>query len=333
MLSWLYITEEGARLNRQGGHYIIKRENEIICEVPEGLVEGVVLIDQVQVSSSVIVDCLRRNLPVTWLSTTGRFYGRLTSTQNQDVLRQAEQFALAEEDKFRLELAKRIVFGKIYNQMTVLRRYNRTAKSTTIDEALQYMRAIADKLHMAESIESIRGYEGAIARRYFAELGSMLPDDFSFARRSRRPPLDRFNSLLSFGYTLLLYDFYTAIVNTGLHPYVGFLHSLRNGHPALASDLMEPWRPAIVDSMCLSLISHHELHAEHFIEDEMTGGIYLDRIGRRVFICAYEKRMQSINRYFKGEYSWRYTVGMECNSYSLALDRKDVELLRPLVIR
>ena len=333
-MSWLYVTEPGARLIKRGGCYVIQRENETICEVPAGLVEGAVIIDTVQVSSQVIVDFLHNNVPLTWLSTTGKFFGRLESTQNQDVMRQKAQFDLQENDPFRVALSKRIVFGKIYNQMTILRRYQRTAQLPNMDDVLKQMRLIANKIDRDKEIEAIMGHEGAIARLYFGQLGKIVPKEFAFERRSRRPPEDAFNAMLSFGYTLLIYDFYTALTNLGLHPYVGFLHSLRNGHPALASDLMEPWRPAVVDALCLSLISHHEIKPEHFTEkDPETGGVYLDRVGRRIFIRAYEKKMQGVNKYFKGEYSWRYSVGMECDSFRQALEHKDLSLLRPFIIR
>lgn len=332
-MSWLYVTEAGARLSKQGGVFSIWREHEIICEVPSELVEGVVVIDAVQVSSAVVVDCLRRGVPLTWLSTRGEFFGRLESTRDQDVFLQAEQFALREDDAFRLMLARRVVFGKVYNQRTVLRRYNRTAKLAATEGVLREIRAVADHINTADSIEKIMGYEGIIARMYFAELGRMVPTAFGFKGRTRRPPLDRFNAMLSFGYTLLMYDFYTAAVSTGLHPYVGFLHALRNGHPALCSDLMEPWRPAVVDSLCLSLVAHHEIRAEHFDTSDPEGAVYLDRVGRRIFIKAYEKKLQSLNGYFGGEYSWRHTIKMECESLTQALREKDADRLRPMVIR
>ena len=127
-MSWIYVTEPGAKLAKQGGRYVISRENETICEVPSAVVEGVTLFDSIQISSSVIVDFLERNIPLTWISSTGRFFGRLESTDHQNVLRQKEQFdALADKD-FCLALAKRVVFGKVYNQRTILRNYNRRAE-------------------------------------------------------------------------------------------------------------------------------------------------------------------------------------------------------------
>lgn len=332
-MSWIYVTEPGAHLGKRGGYYVISREHETICEVPSATAEGAVIVDTVQVSSSVIVDFLKKGLPLTWLSTSGQFFGRLESTMNQNVLRQRDQFYLREDQEFLLALSRRIIFGKIYNQMTVLRRYQRSTDSQTIPQALNQIRAIANHLESAQSTEEIMGYEGSIARIYFHEIGRLPASRFRFEKRSKQPPKDPFNAMLSFGYTLLMYDFYTAISNSGLHPYVGFLHALKTGHPALASDLMEPWRAAVVDGLCLSLVSHHEIKEEHFQKNDETGGTYLDKIGRRIFIRAYERKMQSVNRYFKGGYSWRHTIQMACDAYSLAISRKDIDVLRPLIIR
>lgn len=331
-MSWLYVTEPGTKISREGGRYVLRRENEVICEVPAASLEGVTLIDSVQISSKAVSDFLERGLPVTWLSSTGKFFGRLESTMHQNVLRQKEQFHRLEDDAFRLSLAKRIVFGKIYNQRAILRSYNRQAHHPDVEKAYKDIRILADKLHQADTIEQVMGYEGAIARMYFQALGKLLPPDFSFDSRSKRPPKDKFNSMLSFGYTLLMYDFYTGLSNCGLHPYIGFLHALRNGHPALASDLMEPWRPAVVDRLCLSLVTHRELDKTHFQPGD-NDGVYLNRIGRRIFIRAYERKLRTVNSYFGGKYSWRHTIRMECASYSLAVHTGNVDDLKPLVIR
>ncbi len=332
-MSWLYITEEGAHLSRKGGHYIISREHEKICEVPAALVEGAVLIDSVQISSTVIVDFLRRGIPLTWLSSRGQFFGRLESTSHQDIFKQQMQFELRGDLPFCMNLSKMIIFDKIYNQITILRRYNRIRRLPSVESAVRNIRASADRLHQAETPEEIMGYEGIAAKFYFYALGEMLPEEFQFKKRSRQPPKDPFNSMLSFGYTLMMYDFYTAIRNLGLHPYVGFLHALKNGHPALASDLMEPWRPALIDSICMAMVLKGEIKKEHFEAADDGQGVYLNRIGRRLLIQKYEKKMSSVNRYFQGSYSWRHTIMMQCESFRQSMTEKNVELFKPLVIR
>ena len=330
-MTWLYVTEPGARIGKKGGNIVLGRANEIICEIPLETVEGVTVIDSVQVSSAVISIFLEKRIPVTWLSTGGKYYGRLESTQSHDVFLQKEQYNVIEDKAFCLQLARKVVFCKIYNQRTILRSYNRRAQNDLVTSLQQRIKYLTGKIEGAETAEVVMGYEGSIARNYFQALGQLLPENFVFSARSKRPPKDRFNAMLSFGYTLLMYDFYTAIQNTGLHPYIGFLHALRNGHPALASDLMEPWRPAIVDSLCLSLVTHKEIAPDCF--EEADGGVYLNRVGRKIFIKEYERKMRTVNTYFSGKYSWRHTIQMECDSYRTALHQKDVEVLKPLVIR
>ena len=331
-MTWLYVTEPGLRVTKNGGHIVLIQENEVVCKIPSETVEGVTVIDSVQVSSAVISFLLLKKVPVTWLSSGGKYFGRLESTQSHDVFCQKEQFDLLADTEFCLLLAKKVINCKIYNQRTVLRNYNRRAKLDSVVELYQKIKYLSEKIDGAETVEVIMGYEGSIARNYFQALGQLVPEDFHFDTRTKQPPRDRFNAMLSFGYTLLLYDFYTAIQNTGLHPYIGFLHALKNGHPALASDLMEPWRAAIVDSLCLSLINHNEIKPGSFTQSP-EGGTYLDRMGRKIFIREYERKMKSVNSYFGGQYSWRHTIQMECDSYRLAIHRKDIEALKPLVTR
>ena len=240
---------------------------------------------------------------------------------------------MLQDGTFCLNLGRMVIFRKIYNQRAVLRNYNRRTGLEDVKEAYDRIRILADQLHKAETIETVMGYEGAISRIYFKALSSFLPSEFQFEKRSRRPPKDFFNSMLSFGYTLLMYDFYSAITRTGLSPYIGFLHALRKGHPALASDLMEPWRAAIVDSFCLALVTHHEIDKDCFVRNDDNGGVYLNRVGRRIFIQAYERKLRSVNSYFDGKYSWRHTIQMECDTYRQALHTKNPETLKALVIR
>lgn len=206
-MSWIYVTEAGARLGLREGRYVISREHEVLAEVPSEIVEGVTVIDAVQVSSRAIVDFLERDIPVTWLSTTGKFFGRLKSTSAQDMSRVKEQFARAEDAAFCLDLARLTVFRKIYNQRAILRSYNRRAESRLVQQTYDQIRILADKLHTAKTVDEVMGYEGAVARLYFRALSEFLPEEFRFEKRTRQPPTDPFNSMLSFGYTLLMYDF------------------------------------------------------------------------------------------------------------------------------
>ena len=195
------------------------------------------------------------------------------------------------------------------------------------------MMTMADHLKTAEDRESLMGYEGMAAKIYFSALGKIVDPAFSFEKRSKRPPLDPFNSLLSFAYTLIMYELFTAITNEGLHPYVGFLHALKEHHPALASDLLEEWRAVLADSFVMALVQHHEIKEEHFCHDEESRGVYLTSEGRKIFFRAYEKKMRSTNQYIDGKHSFRRSLNYQVAQYSQALLAQEPKMYEPIWIR
>lgn len=333
-MSFVYITEVGAKLQKRGGVLQVGRDLELLMELPIESVEGLVLVDGVQVSSSVMVELLRRGIPVTWLSTQGRFYGRLESTQHVDVFKQRRQI-LAYDEPFALEIARRMIVAKIHNQQTLVRRYKRNINGNTseLNAIVVKLGIMKDKAARAADRDQLMGYEGVAARDYFAALGAMVAEPFAFEGRSKRPPLDPFNSMLSLGYTLLMYELYTAICNQGLSPYFGVNHALKNHHPTLASDLMEEWRPIIIDSLAMSLASHHEVTLEHFYESEENGGVYMTREGRVIFLRAYEKKMRTQNKYLAGEHSYRRSIILQTRAFTAALMAGEASAYDPIMLR
>lgn len=332
ILSFVYITEEGAKVQKKNGKYLVGRNLEIMFEIPENVLEGLVLIDKVQVSSQAMTSFLQNGIPVTWISDTGKYFGRLESTQHVNVFKQAKQIEVR-DSKFAMKIARKIITAKAKNQMTVLKRYNRRCKSLKVDMNIRQMGAILRKVDCADTREKIMGYEGIIARYYFEAFGLMVPEEFAFTKRTRQPPKDKFNSMLSFGYTLLMYEIYTALINQGLHPYFGFLHALKNHHPALASDLMEEWRSVIVDSMVMSIVHRHEIAEDLFTANEETGGVYLKREGRNIFLRAYEKKMRTINKYLRGEKSYRYGLRQQTALYAEALMAENADIYEPIILK
>ena len=332
-MSFVYITEEGAYVQKRGGNFVIGRNRECIMEIPEEVLEGLTLIDRVQVSSQAMVELLRLGIPVTWLSRTGAFFGRLESTRHVHVFRQ-EQPILLKGSAFYLALSRKVVAAKVHNQLTLLRRYNRRAELGEVRRDIEEILALRKHIFQCETSEQLMGYEGVIAKLYFRALGRLVPAEFSFSRRSRRPPLDAFNAMLSLGYTLLMYDVYTALSNEGLHPYFGFLHALKNRHPALASDLMEEWRAVLVDSMVLALVQHHEVRPEHFAPPSDGGeGVFLTREGRAIFLHAYEKKLRTVNQYMTGKHSYRHSLSFQAGQYAQALMAQNAEIYEPISLR
>ncbi len=332
-MSFVYITEDGAYIKKRGGNFVVGRNNETVMEIPEEVLEGLVLVDSVQVSSQAMTEFLRLGIPVTWLSHTGAFFGRLESTRHVHVFRQEKQ-VLARQSPFSLALAKKCIAGKVHNQLTVIRRHRRYDEREDLKDAVRQILALRKHIFQSETSEQIMGYEGIMARIYFQALAKMVPPEFSFPGRSRQPPLDAFNAMLSFGYTLLMYEIYTAVANEGLSPYFGFLHALKNRHPALASDLMEEWRSVLIDSMVLSLVNHHEIKLEHFTpREDGEPGIYLTRDGRAIFLRAYEKKLRTQNKYIEGKRSYRQSLAYQAGKYAEALMAENAELYEPIFLR
>lgn len=331
-MSFVYITEEGAYIKKKENKFIVGRNLETIMQIPAGTLEGLVLIGSVQVSSQAMVELLEREIPVTWISSMGKFFGRLESTRHVNVFKHKKQI-LMQDSPISLEFAKMIILAKVHNQIIVLRRYNRNANEKSIDSLMRNILAVRKNINSAATKEQLMGYEGIIARIYFEALGKIVANEFSFTKRTKQPPLDPFNSMLSFGYTLLMYELYTAIVNNGLHPYFGFLHTLKNHHPALASDLLEEWRAVIVDSMVLSLIQHREITTEYFQKSNTNNGVYLTREGRKIFLREYEKKMRTVNKYQGTKKSYRYTLNEQVKNYSQVLMQDDIKIYHPIYIR
>lgn len=333
-MSFAYITEEGAFIRKRGGNFTVGRNEESVMEIPAETLEGLTLIDTVQVSSRAMVELLRLGIPVTWLSRTGYFFGRLESTRHVNVFRQERQILLR-DSFFYLAMARKVIAAKTHNQFILLRRYNRSASLPEVRTAMAEITALSKHIPRCETNTQLMGYEGAIAKVYFRALGLLVPEAFAFVKRSRRPPMDPFNTMLSFGYTLLMYDLYTVVNNEGLHPYFGFLHALKNRHPALASDLMEEWRPVLVDAMVLSLVHHHEMRPEYFApsEEEERPGIFLTREGRAIFLRAYEKKMRATSLYGGGRRSYRALLGHQGRQYAQALMAENAEIYEPIRLR
>lgn len=333
----LYLTEEGSHLTLKDNRIVIKKSSETLKEVSLEKVDNIVLIGNISITSPLSIELLEREIPVNWLSSTGKFYGRLEPTTRVNIARQREQFRCSDDNAFSLELAKTFIIGKVKNCQVVLRRYNRNFEYEDVQENIEELKRYTIKISEAETIEQLLGYEGNSAKLYFNSLGKMVRDEFKFDKRTRRPPKDKFNCLLSLGYTLLLYEIYTAIINKGLHPYCSFLHKIRNGHPALASDLIEEWRPTIVDSLVMNLVQTKIITPEHFLpQDENTGGVFLTKEGLKIFIKKFEDRLKQLNSYLTYvDYplSFRESLQFQVGALVKSIEEKDTNIYRVVLIR
>lgn len=332
-MCYVYLSDDGAKLRKRGNRFMVTREDEVLLELPEESLEGLVLTNSVHLSSQAAVSLLQRGVPTTWISTHGKFFGRLESTRHVDVFRQRRQ-VLAVGSDFALQFSKRIISAKVHNQLIILRRSVRYMECVqpSVEKALAKLQIIKRKVASVENVRRLMGYEGLAVRYYFQALGQTMPEDFAFKVRSKRPPLDEFNALLSFGYTLVQDEVYTALCNHGLNPYFGMMHALKNGHAALASDLMEEWRAVLIDSMVIALVRHNEIKKEHF-EHKEDGAVYLNADGRRIFWQAYEKKLHTCNKYLEGEHSYRSSINLQVRRFADALMADEADIYEPIQLR
>jgi len=298
LLNTLYVTTQGTYLSRDGETVLVRVEKETKLSIPIHTLDGIVCFGQVSCSPPLMQLCGDRNVSISFMSLYGRFWGRVQGPVSGNVLLRREQYRRADDEEATLEIARACVIAKIANCRTVLLRAVRDHAQqidvAPIEDASQKLLRLMENLRKPQTLETLRGIEGDAARTYFAVFDHLIvaqKDDFSFHERSRRPPLDRVNALLSFLYTLLAHDVASALETVGLDPAVGYLHRDRPGRPGLALDLMEEFRPFLADRLALSLINRQQLKGKGFRITE-TGAVLMDDPTRKELLLAYQKRKQ-----------------------------------------
>lgn len=334
-MSFLYIYERAAKIGVRDNCIVVESEN-LKRTLPIEGVENVIIFGEASLSSSCVKHFMERDINLTWLSSRGKFYGRLESTRNVNIYRQRRQFACGENEEFCLALSKKIVVAKVKNQITILRRYQRSRIKKSVSNIIDAMARLLPVMERVNSKEELMGHEGIAARHYYHGLAALVEPEFAFSGRNRQPPRDPFNSLLSFAYTLLMYDVYTAAVNRGLNPYASFLHSIRKGHPALCSDLMEEWRAVLADSLAFYVTSKGIIKPDHFDKPNHEGGVYLNTNASKAYIAEYEKKVRSRSHYLTYvdySVSFRRAIEMQCQRLAKAVEEGEPDIYQPVVIR
>ncbi|MBM6726850.1 CRISPR-associated endonuclease Cas1 [Megamonas funiformis] len=327
----IYINENGAYLHKKGGRLIIEKDDIIIKEIPLELVEDITVVNTTQISSALITECFAKDIPIFWISSSGNLLGSLYSPKNIDIFKHKQQFELLSDKNFYFQLAQNTVYAKIHNQITLLRRYNRNLKIDKVTELINYIKNVQKNIQYTTDFNELLGYEGLSSRTYFSALGLICPKPFQFSKRSKQPPLDPFNAMLSFGYNILFNEILSAVISTGLHPYIGFFHQLAKGHPALVSDLIEEWRAIIIDSLVMNLIKRNSITIDMF--DKNKKSCYLNADGKKIFLNAYNKKLQTENKYIEGTYTYRQSINLQCKNYARVIINKDISLYTPIKLR
>lgn len=288
----LYVTEPGSMVGKSKGRLVVTKKGERLASERMIDVSQVCLFGNVQVSAQAMRDLLGRDVPVCWFSSGGWFAGMAQGLPSKHVeLRRRQVIAEAHGG---LDIARRVIDGKIRNSRTLLRRNARS----DVTDTLESLTRVTRKVKHADSVDRLLGLEGAAARAYFGAFPSMIDPDrslpgeaFCFEGRNRRPPTDAVNCLLSYLYSVLVKDLTVACHAVGFDPYLGFYHRPRFGRPALALDLAEEFRPLIAESTVLTLINNGEVTDSDFVV--RAAGVTLTKGGRRAVLAAYERRLET----------------------------------------
>lgn len=297
-LNTLFVSTEGAYLAKDGQAVAVRIEKQTKLRIPLHNLDGIVCIGRVGASPALMGAAADAGVRISFLSHRGRFLAAVQGFTPGNVLLRREQHRAADDPARSLEIARAVVLGKLLNCRTVLLRAARESANPAITDRL---RAAGDRLaislqeaRISASLDSLRGIEGEAGARYFAVFNDLIgggSDAFRFQGRSRRPPLDPVNALLSFVYTLLMLDIRSACESVGLDAAVGFLHRDRPGRPGLALDLMEEFRPVLADRLVLSMINRGQVSATGF-ETLENGGVLMNDATRRAVLSSWQKRKQ-----------------------------------------
>jgi CRISPR-associated protein Cas1 len=298
-LNTLFVTTQGSYLAREGEALLVRVEKQTKLRVPIHTLGGVVCFGRVGISPSLMGLCGERGVAISMLSFNGRFLARVNGFTSGNVLLRREQYRRADLPEGSAAIARAMITAKVANARSVLLRslrdYPDAAGSSFVRSAAERMAlSLQDLSREGQTLDSLRGMEGEAANAYFGCFNHLITnqqDSFVFRGRSRRPPLDNVNALLSFLYAMLAHDARAACEAAGLDAAVGFLHRDRPGRPGLALDLMEEFRPYIADRLALSLINRKQVGPAGFTTAE-GGAVSMDDATRKAVLVAYQKRKQ-----------------------------------------
>jgi CRISPR-associated protein Cas1 len=329
-----------AYLARDGETIAVRIENEIKLRIPIHNLEGIVCFGYPGASPALLGLCAERGVAFSFVTESGKFLARVTGRVNGNVLLRRRQYRIADNADESLKIARNFIFGKIFNCRCVLQRFLRDhgqdENIAIVEDKVKLFSFELQEVENSRILDELRGLEGDAARNYFAVFDWMILEQkevFRFSGRSRRPPLDPMNAVLSFLYTLLAHDCAAALETVGLDPQVGFLHCERPGRPSLALDMMEELRPYLVDRLALSLVNNRQITPKGF-EVKESGGVLMDEETRKAVIAAWQKRKQEeITHPFLKE---KIPAGLIPYAQSLLLARHlrgDLEAYPPFLVK
>jgi len=288
-MSTLYITQQDTVLRKVDERLKVTQNGQTLIDIPLIKVSQVILLGRVTVTPATVALLMEHGIGLCYLTPHGRYIGRLEPEFSKNSLLRVDQWRAACDEQRKLAIARQFVVGKLENMRVMLLRAQREQDSRELAIAIDRLKSAERAVEGSQNLDVLRGHEGEGSAAYFGVFGNLIKQDFAFPNRVRRPPTDPVNALLSFGYTLLYNDLHTACNIVGFDPYIGYLHADRYGRANLALDLMEEFRPIIVDSIVLMCINKRIIQQGDFVV-EMGEAHRLSDAGRKQFLLQYEER-------------------------------------------
>lgn len=312
LLNTLFITQPDVYLSLDGDNIVLLKEKEQMGRLPLHNLESIVAFGYTGASPGLMGYCSERNIAIAFFTMNGRFLARVIGKSRGNVVLRKKQYRVSDDENLSAKIARNFIVGKVYNNKWIIERMTRDypmrVDVSLFKEISQYLSSIIIEIRKCEDLERLRGLEGQAAVSYNKLLDQMIlqqKEEFYFHSRSRRPPLDKVNAMLSFAYTLLANDMTSALEGVGLDAYVGFLHRDRPGRASLALDVMEELRGVYADRFVLSLINKKVINTNDFLKKE-NGAVIMTDEGRKKFLTAWQTRKQEkITHPYLGEkISW-----------------------------
>lgn len=312
LLNTLYVMTESCYLTLDGENIVIQDSEKTLGRFPLHTLENIICFTYKGASPALMGACAERKIGMSFFSPRGVFLARVVGKEYGNVLLRKEQYRISDDDNRSIIYAKNMIVGKVFNSRWSI---ERTLRDHAYRVDAERLKSISNtlyntlpKIDTALELNELRGMEGKAAEQYFSVFNDMIlnqKDDFEFTTRSRRPPRDNINAILSFAYTVLAGDCANALSSVGLDPYVGFMHGDRPGRASLALDLMEELRPVLADRFILTLINTKAIQGVHF-EKQKDNAVFLNDDGRRVFFNAWQNRKKEFitHPYLKEKMEW-----------------------------
>ncbi len=338
LFNTLFVTTENAYLSLDGENVVVSREKEEIGRFPLHTLSGIVSFSYSGASPALMGACALRDIGLSFCTPRGRFLARTAGITNGNVLLRRTQYRMADDPAESCRIARNMIFGKLYNSRWSIERTRRDHKVRIDDAAFgsasKTLQNLLASVLDETDLDSLRGWEGAGATAYFGVFDDMIlskKETFYFRGRSRRPPLDPVNAMLSFAYSLLSSDCASALESVGLDAYVGFMHRDRPGRASLALDLMEELRPCLADRFVLTLINNRVVSEEDFQKSE-SGAVVLSDTARRKFLKSWQERKKETitHPYLEEKIPWGLVPSLQALLLARCL-RNDIDEYPPFL--